>query len=198
MSEAVVSRVERVRPQSTTVAPRDASLRAVATPMPLPAPVTTATCPLRGVRESMEVVPLVQLNCPGAQEYRALHLMTVCRNALVQTNLRKLRYIHIIPLTGTKLLPRTAGGVLSIPGHTLGAHRAEIHSDSDSALHRFPAVRFPKTRGAIGMKTTLLAIVLAVAFAAAAQVATQPQTQPAAPAGGQAQAPTIKDAAEYN
>jgi len=48
------------------------------------------------------------------------------------------------------------------------------------------------------MKTTLLAIVLAVAFAAAAQVATQPQTQPAAPAGGQAQAPTIKDAAEYN
>jgi opacity protein-like surface antigen len=46
------------------------------------------------------------------------------------------------------------------------------------------------------MKTTLLAIVLAVAFAAAAQTATQPQTQPA-PAGG-AQAPTIKDAAEYN
>jgi hypothetical protein len=48
------------------------------------------------------------------------------------------------------------------------------------------------------MKTTLLAIVLAVAFAAAAQDATQSQTQPAAPAGGQAQAPTIKDAAEYN
>ena len=46
------------------------------------------------------------------------------------------------------------------------------------------------------MKTTLLAIVLAVAFAAAAQ--TQPQTQPAAPAGGQAQAPEIKDPAEYN
>ena len=48
------------------------------------------------------------------------------------------------------------------------------------------------------MKTTLLAIVLAVAVAAAAQDATQPQTQPAAPAGGQAQAPTIKDGAEYN
>src|SRR5260370_39771803 len=63
-------------------------------------------------------------------------------------------------------------------------------------MHRFPAVRFPKTRGAIGMKTTLLAIVLAVAVAAAAQ--TQPQTQPAAPAGGQAQGPEIKDGAEYN
>jgi opacity protein-like surface antigen len=48
------------------------------------------------------------------------------------------------------------------------------------------------------MKTTLLAIVLAVAVAAAAQDATQPQAQPTAPAGGQAQAPTIKDAAEYN
>ena len=44
------------------------------------------------------------------------------------------------------------------------------------------------------MKITLLAIVLAVAFAAAAQDATQPQTQ----TGGQAQAPTIKDGAEYN
>jgi hypothetical protein len=38
----------------------------------------------------------------------------------VQTNLRKLKHIHIIPLTGTKLLPRTAEAVLSIPGHTLG------------------------------------------------------------------------------
>jgi len=47
------------------------------------------------------------------------------------------------------------------------------------------------------MKTTLLAIVLAVAFPAAAQVATQPQT-PAAPASADNQAPTIKDAAEYN
>ena len=46
------------------------------------------------------------------------------------------------------------------------------------------------------MKTILVAIVLAVAFAAAAQA--QPQTQPAAPAGGQAQAPEIKDPAEYN
>src|SRR5712692_11969724 len=115
---------------------------------------------------------------------------------LVQTSLRKLKHIHIIPLTGTKLLPRTAEEVLSTPGLTLGAHRAEIHSDSGAALHRFPAVRFPKTRGAIGMKTTLLAIVLAVAFAAAAQA--QPQTQPAAPAGGQGQAPEIKDPAEYN
>src|SRR5258708_1952943 len=116
-------------------------------------------------------------------------------SALVRTRLRKLKHIHIIPLTGTKLLPRTAEEVLSIPGHTLGAHRAEIHSDSDSALHRFPAVRFPKTRGAIGMKTTLLAIVLAVAFAAAAQAA--PQTQPAAPAAAQAQRPAIKEGAQY-
>jgi tetratricopeptide (TPR) repeat protein len=46
------------------------------------------------------------------------------------------------------------------------------------------------------MKTTLLAIVLAVASAAAAQTATQPPTP--APAGGDSQAPTIKDAAEYN
>jgi hypothetical protein len=55
-----------------------------------------------------------------------------------------LKHINIIPLTGTKLLPATAGAVLSIPGHTLGAHRAEIRSDSDSALHRFPAILFPK------------------------------------------------------
>ncbi len=48
------------------------------------------------------------------------------------------------------------------------------------------------------MKTTLLAIVLAVAFSAAAHVATQAQTAPAAPASGDNQAPTIKDAAEYN
>ena len=47
------------------------------------------------------------------------------------------------------------------------------------------------------MKTTLLAIVLAVAIAAAAQTATQAQT-PAAPASADNQAPTIKDAAEYN
>ena len=47
------------------------------------------------------------------------------------------------------------------------------------------------------MKTTLLAIVLAVACAAAAQTATQAQT-PAAPASADNQAPTIKDAAEYN
>jgi hypothetical protein len=47
------------------------------------------------------------------------------------------------------------------------------------------------------MKTTLLAIVLAVAFATAAQTATQAQT-PAAPASADNQAPTIKDAAEYN
>jgi hypothetical protein len=43
----------------------------------------------------------------------------------VQTNLRKLKHIHIIPLTGTKLLPGTAEAVLSIPGRTLGTHRAE-------------------------------------------------------------------------
>ena len=48
----------------------------------------------------------------------------------MQTNLRKLKHIHIIPLTGTNLLPTKAEGVLSIPGHTLGAHRAELHSSS--------------------------------------------------------------------
>lgn len=48
------------------------------------------------------------------------------------------------------------------------------------------------------MKTTLLAIVLAVACAAVAQTATQPQTPPSAPASADNQAPTIKDAAEYN
>ena len=36
-------------PQRTAVAPRPASLRAMAAPMPRPAPVTTATCPARGV-----------------------------------------------------------------------------------------------------------------------------------------------------
>ena len=42
----------------------------------------------------------------------------------MQTNLRKLKHIHIIPLTGTKLLPGTAEAV-SIPGRTPGTHRAE-------------------------------------------------------------------------
>jgi hypothetical protein len=43
----------------------------------------------------------------------------------MQRNLRKLKHIHIIPLTGTKLLPATAEGVLSIPGHTLGGTALE-------------------------------------------------------------------------
>ncbi len=38
----------------------------------------------------------------------------------MRRNLRKLKHINIIPLTGTKLLPATAEAVLSIPGHTLG------------------------------------------------------------------------------
>jgi hypothetical protein len=50
------------------------------------------------------------------------------KGAMVQRNLRKLKHIHIIPLTGTKPLPATVEGVLSIPGHALGAHRAEVHS----------------------------------------------------------------------
>jgi hypothetical protein len=62
----------------------------------------------------------------------------------MQRNLRKLKHIHIIPLTGTKLLPATAEGVLSIPGHTLGAHRAEIHSVS--ALHRLANSLEPEER----------------------------------------------------
>ena len=51
----------------------------------------------------------------------------------MQTNLRKLKHIHIIPLTGTMLLPTTAEEVLIPSGHALGVHRAENHSDSDSA-----------------------------------------------------------------
>ncbi len=34
-----------LRPQMATLAPRKASSRAVASPMPLPPPVTMATCP---------------------------------------------------------------------------------------------------------------------------------------------------------
>src|SRR5258708_110677 len=197
--EAVASRVVSVRPHSTTVAPSDATLSAMAAPMPRPAPVTTATCPERGVLGFMEVAPEVSLAAAitgisrfASKIYEGVHE----ERRFVRTNLRKLKHIHIIPLTGTKLLPVTAEGVLSIPGHALGEYRAEIHSHLDSALQWFPAVRFPRTRGAIGMKTTLLAIVLAVAFSAAAHVATQAQTAPAAPASGDNQAPTIKDAAE--
>src|SRR3989442_10186011 len=85
---------------------------------------------------------------------------------------------------------------------------------------------FPRTRGVIGMKTSVLAIVLACAALCSAQetAAPQPQTaapesqiaasdpqtatpqpqtatpqpQTAAPTGDQSSAPTIKDAAEYN
>src|ERR1700727_1731795 len=48
MACAVESRVDWVRPQRTAVAPRAASLRAMAAPIPRPAPVITATCPTRG------------------------------------------------------------------------------------------------------------------------------------------------------
>src|SRR5215472_2427903 len=48
IESAVRSRVDWVRPQRATVAPRAANWRATAAPMPRPAPVTTATCPARG------------------------------------------------------------------------------------------------------------------------------------------------------
>src|ERR1700730_14140152 len=45
---AVESSVDWVRPQRTTLAPRVASLRAMAAPIPRPAPVMSATCPTKG------------------------------------------------------------------------------------------------------------------------------------------------------
>src|SRR5438309_9211719 len=44
MACAVFSRAARVRPHNTAVAPMLASLRAMAAPMPRPAPVMIATC----------------------------------------------------------------------------------------------------------------------------------------------------------
>src|SRR5260370_15182915 len=44
MACAVFSRAARVRPHNTAVAPMLASLRAMAEPMPRPAPVMIATC----------------------------------------------------------------------------------------------------------------------------------------------------------
>src|SRR5437660_10050657 len=78
MLDAAVSNVLSVRPQRTTVAPSDATLRAMAAPMPRPAPVTTATCPDRGVIEFIESAPAFQSSVQsigsGLQEYDALHL----------------------------------------------------------------------------------------------------------------------------
>jgi hypothetical protein len=44
---------------STTAAPIRASLKAIASPMPRAAPVTTATCLLNGAAESMQVSVIV-------------------------------------------------------------------------------------------------------------------------------------------
>ena len=57
MARAVSSSVDFVRPSSTAVAPRPASLRAIAEPIPRPAPVTTDTCPVRGCLVSIPLVP---------------------------------------------------------------------------------------------------------------------------------------------
>src|SRR5579864_2133117 len=57
MARAVSSKVDFVRPSSTAVAPRVASLRAIAEPIPRPAPVTTDTCPARGCLVSIPLVP---------------------------------------------------------------------------------------------------------------------------------------------
>src|SRR5207237_4901226 len=81
------------------------------------------------------------------------------------------------------------------------ADRPEAVKALDSVRHciDFLKLNFPRSRGVIGMKTTVLAILLACALAAGAQDAAKPQTPPAAPGGGdQAAAPTIKDPAEYN
>src|SRR3989442_10001885 len=48
MACAVFSRAARVRPHNTAVAPMLASLRAMAAPMPRPAPVMIATCVSKG------------------------------------------------------------------------------------------------------------------------------------------------------
>src|ERR1700757_2781324 len=57
MARAVSSSEDFVRPSSTAVAPRAASLRAIAEPMPRPAPVTADTCPARGCLVSIPLVP---------------------------------------------------------------------------------------------------------------------------------------------
>src|SRR6266536_6726193 len=48
LAAAVVSRGSRERPHNTARAPSWARLAAMAAPMPRPAPVMTATCPVRG------------------------------------------------------------------------------------------------------------------------------------------------------
>src|SRR5258708_27210902 len=97
-------------------------------------------------------------------------------------------------------------GVLLRPAHypdVVRAIRIQVRRCTE-----FPKFQFPRTRGASGMKTTVLAMVLACALAANAQQANQTQTQPAPPSGGQQPAatgggqsqaaPEIKDPAEYN
>src|SRR5947209_14981485 len=121
-------------------------------------------------------------------------------------NLLNLKDIHIIPLTRTSILPRLspggaiASGILSKPAYypdVVWAYRFLVGRCTD-----FPKFNFPRTQGAIGMKTSVLAIVLATALAAGAQQPA-PQTPPPAPAApGQSApsqaAPEIKDPAEYN
>src|ERR1700674_3373812 len=70
MACAVLSRAERVRPHNTAVAPMLASLRAVAAPMPRPAPVMIATCVSKGRSEFTN--GLQQANSAHEQRKRAI------------------------------------------------------------------------------------------------------------------------------
>ncbi len=82
MARAVSSREDLVRPSRTAVAPSAASLRAMAAPMPRPAPVTTATCPARGCLVSIPLVPpgtFVGMRSAdrGTSTFSALRILTI-------------------------------------------------------------------------------------------------------------------------
>src|SRR3984893_8090246 len=70
MACAVFSRAARVRPHNTAVAPMLASLRAMAAPMPRPAPVMLATCVSKG--RSDITIGLQQVNSLHEQRKRAI------------------------------------------------------------------------------------------------------------------------------
>src|SRR5579864_2422814 len=82
MARAVSSSVDFVRPSSTAVAPRAASLRAIAEPIPRPAPVTTDTCPARGCLVSIPLIPPGTIVGGAEQEwgtstFPALRILTI-------------------------------------------------------------------------------------------------------------------------